>query len=136
MSFIYYNPDVMEHPATATLSNVRVADAGSRMTQFRLRMYPAYASRELAMRDDIGGSAFFYEDGVLYEADRRATFQYRPCTKVECNYGINWHTYYAQTVEALEAYVRSAYGRELGVMPLLNPQGLFEVQIHVDGRCR
>lgn len=136
MSYIYFNPDVMQSPIKATLDNVRIADVNSRMTQFRIKLIPPYESREAAIADDIESSVFFYENGVLYEADRRATFQYRPCLKVECNYGINWHTYYAKTIDALVSYIRSAYGRELGVIPQLNPQGLYEVQVHVDGRCR
>lgn len=136
MSFIYYNPETMTPPVTATLTNVRPADIKDRMAQFRLKLRPAYACRDDASSEDTSCSVFFYENGVLYEANRVASFEYRECTKVECNYGTNWHTYYAQTVEALASYVRAVYGTILDVTPRLNPQGLYEIQVHIDGRCR
>lgn len=135
MSYIYYNPETMTNQGTI-LTNVHPADMSDTFTKAYLRFHKPYESREDAVSEDSSCDLYFYEDGVLYEATKIAAWQWQPCTDVECNSGINWHTYYAQTVEKLREYLVGVYGSICDFTPRLNQYGLYEIQVHYDGRCR
>ena len=137
MSFIYYNPQKMVNPGT-TLKLVAPVDLSDKFSVARLRfgLWVPYASREVALSETTSGEICFYESGVLYRAFRVAEWQYKPCIGVECDPGINWHTYYAPTVEQLREYLCAKYGELVDFAPTLNENGLYEVQVHYDGRCR
>ena len=135
MNNIYYNPETMSHPGT-TLTNVHEADFQDQMTIFRSRMHKPYASRTEALAEDYSCTVFFYESNTIYEAYRTGAWQYKPCTDVEYNSGINWDTYYAVTAERLREYLAEHYETLLNFAPTLNRFGLYEIQVHYDGRCR
>ncbi len=131
MNFVYYNPETMSNPST-TLNGVKEVAPDNPW----IRYAKPYATREDALSEDSTGGVYFYENGVLYEAYRIGAWKYKPCTDVECNSGINWNDYYAVTVERLYEYLSERYGKLLNFKPTLNKYGLYEIQVHYDGRCR
>ena len=137
MGFIYYNPQTMEHPHTA-LHNVRPVDLSDRFVIAKLRhgLLKPYESREAALDEQSSCNVTFYEDGILYEAVRIPEWMYQPCIGIACNPGINWHTYYAPTVEQLRKNLLAKYGELVDFTPVLNKYGLYEIQVHYDGKCR
>lgn len=135
MNYVFYNPNTMPNPGT-TLAYIRTADITNRFTQMHLQFHKPYANREDAVSEESACNVFFYENDTLYEATRIPAWQWKPCTDVCCNHGINWHTYYAQTVDRLHEYLVNTYGKLLNFKPTLNSHGLYEIQVHYDGRCR
>lgn len=131
MNFVYYNPTTMSNPGT-TLNNIKEVAPDNPWIRYR----KPYATREDALLEDYTGAVYFYENSVIYEAYRIGAWQYKECTDVACNGGINWNTYYAVTVERLREYLTSMYGTLLNFAPTLNTYGLYEIQVHYDGRCR
>ena len=132
MNFVYYNPATMFQPST-TINNAQEVSADE--MKFALLRKP-YASKADALLQDYSGIVYFYDNGILYKAQRIGAWQYKPCTDVECNGGINWDTYYATTAERLLDYLTERYETLSGFAPTLNSRGLYEIQVHYDGRCR
>ena len=130
-----YNPATMSNPGTI-LSHISEADTNSRIVQMRLKLHPAYANREDAVKEDTSRMVMFYENGVLYEALRTASWEWKPCTKPMCEPGINWDTFYAPTISGLYNYVKSRYTTISDFKPRLHDQGLYQIQVHYDGQCR
>ncbi len=135
MAYIYYNPAVMSNPGT-TLTRIRSVDPDDKWVKARMRIRKPYESREAALSDDSSCFVYFYENGVLYEAERTGSWAWKPCTEPVCDPGINWHTYYAPTVDGLREYIKSRYTTISDFTPRLNEYGLYEIQVHYDGRCR
>ncbi len=135
MSYIFYNPNTMQNPGT-TLAYIRAVDMTDKFTQMHLQFRTPYANREDAMSEESACNVFFYENETLYEATRIPAWQWKPCADVECNPGINWHTYYAQTAERLHEYLSNRYNKLFDFKPVRNSHGLYKIQVHYDGRCR
>ena len=135
MSYVYYNADTMQHPGT-TLTGVFPVDLYDRFIMNYLKIHTPYATREDALSETSSCGVFFYENGILYKAMRTGAWQYKPCEDVECNFGINWHTYYAKTADRLREYLTERYDTLYNFTPTLNSLGLYEIQVHYDGRCR
>lgn len=131
MSFVYYNPTTMSNPKT-TLNNIQVADINDAWIKF----HKPYATKEDALLENSSCLVYFYENGTLYKAIRTGAWQYKPCTDVAYNYGINWDTYYAVSAERLHEYLTERYSTLTNFAPTLNKHGLYEIQVHYDGRCR
>lgn len=132
---IYYNPATMSNPGTV-LVNVGKVDLNDKFTKMRLRMHTPYKTRKDAESESFACDVYFYENGELYRATRIADWQWKPCYKIACDAGINWQTYYAPTVELLHEHLEARFGRKLEFTPILNECGLYEIQVHYDGRCR
>lgn len=135
MNYIFYNPETMQNPGTV-LTYVCPADTSDKFTEMKLKFRAPYKSRADALSETSSAEVYFYEDGILYRAIRVGAWQWKPCEDVERNSGINWNTYYAQTIERLQEYLTDIYGKLYNFKPMLNANGLYEVQVHYDGRCR
>lgn len=132
---IFYNPNVMDNPGT-TLMNICKADPNDRFISMRMRLSKPYDSREDALKDTASCRVLFYEDGELYQANRVGSWEFKPCIRVECEGGINWNTYCAPSIEKLSTYLSTRYPLLVNFNPKINRYGLYEVQVHYDGRCR
>jgi hypothetical protein len=121
----------MSNPGT-TVTHITVADMNDPWIKFA----KPYASYTDALSETSSCSVYFYDKGVLYKGIRTGAWQYKECTDVACNGGINWNTYYAITIERLREYLTERYNTLLNFEPTLNSHGLYEIQVHYDGRCR
>lgn len=135
MNDMFYNPDVMQNPGTI-LTGVKVADTSDIFIKMHLKHDKVYSTRAEALTEHSFCQVLFYEEGVLYTALRIGKWQWKPCEDVACNYGINWDTYYAKTVERLHEYLTTRYKSICDFKPRLNDNGLYVIQVHYDGRCR
>lgn len=132
---MFYNPNTMSNPGTI-LTGVHPVDMSDKFTKFTMQYEKPYADRKAAVSESANCVVYFYEDCVLYRALRIGSWQWKPCTDVECNPGINWHTFYAQTAERLQEYLTDIYGKLRNFKPRVNAYGLYEIQVHYDGICR
>ena len=135
MMYRYYNPAHMDAPKTH-LESVRPVDLNDRFDAMRIRLRKPYATRTEAEQHPYGGRVYFYDGDTVYSAEVVQAWQYQPCTSVKCNPGINWTTYYAPSLKMLSDHLGRRYNETDAFAPKLNEYGLYEIQVHFDGRCR
>ena len=135
MSYIFYNPETTQNPGTI-LKHIHPVNMSDKFAELKLLIRKPYATREDAVSENSSCFVYFYENGILYEALRIGEWQWKPCTEVECDHGINWNTYYAPTIAKLCKHLVKIYGTLHDFEPTLNAYGLYEIQVHYDGRCR
>lgn len=137
MSNIYYNPETFTAPTKPTLTDEHTVFETDPF--YRLYAQRVEESREAALKSSWEGFAYFFEDGFLIKAYRRQPSSYIAVTSTAVDPGINWSTYFATTLEMLIDTVTACYSTaadDIRETAQLNEYGLWEIQMHYDGRCR
>jgi hypothetical protein len=134
---MYYNPK-LEPPKAHFYSINKVApnwvEAISKIESGPFKPYDSYKE---ALNSNWTGKLRWWQDGVMYEGSHLPAKAYKPLVGVQCEFGINWDTYYACDANELMTAVKTKYPQVFGAEPTYNEKlGIYSIQVHYDGRCR
>lgn len=134
---MFYNPK-LEAPK-ARFYNIHKVDEELTKVYSKITEGPfaPFASYEEALESNRTGPLCFWKDGILYRGSHVAANNYKPLEGVQCEPGINWDTWFACDCDELMNTLRTKYTNIYGEKPRYNEEfGIWQVQVHYDGRCR